>query len=367
VLTVRPGYPVGMAFPGFAAGERDHGIEDGVVVHRTPTLASRWGGLLGRVLPEGAFFVHLVAGRLRGHHAPAPCVVSLSPSILAVFGALFLKARGGRHVAVVHDIQSGLARALMRGGGALAFLAERLEATVLNRVDHVIVLSDHMADHIRSIGVRVPIAVFPTPVDTKMVFPLPRPDAAPPTLMYSGNLGHKQGLEQVLAMASCVQERAPDVRILLRGGGSQEVALKARARFLGLGNVHFEGLVPAHAFNQSLCEGDVHLVPQLEAGASFAVPSKIYTTMAAGRPSIATALPGTALWKLMENTGACLCVPPDDPEAFSGAALALLEDPKRQRAMGMAGRNYVCQNVDRDVVYPAMLRVLMPKTVITPA
>ena len=360
VLTVRPGYPVGMTFPGFAAGERDESVENGVAIRRLPTTVPHRGGLLGRVIPEGAFFVNLVAGRFWGRYSPSLYVASLSPSILAVAGALALKARGGRHVAIVHDIQSGLARALMRGGGMLAFLAERLEALVLNRVDHVVVLSDRMADHLRDIGVRAPISVLPTPIDTQAILPLTRSDPTPPTLMYSGNLGRKQGREQALAMASLVQERALDVRILIRGQGSQATALKAEARRLGLDNVRFEDLVPRDKLNQSLSEGDVHLVPQREAGTNFAVPSKIYTIMAAGRPSILTAKPGTVPWQLMEATNACLCVPPDDPEAFANAALALLADPERRRTMGVAGREYVCQNVDRDVVYPAMARILIP-------
>ncbi|MGB1548023.1 MAG: glycosyltransferase family 4 protein [Alphaproteobacteria bacterium] len=358
VVTVRPGYPVGMAFPGFEAGERDESVENGVAVRRLPTMVPRRGGLLGRVIPESAFFFRLLAGRLRGSYAPSPRVASLSPSIFAVAGALVLKARGGRHMAIVHDIQSGLAGALMRGGSLLAFFAGRLESAILNRVDHIVVLSDSMADHMRALGVRTPISVLPTPIDTKAIFPLERLDTTPPTLMYSGNLGHKQGLEQILAMAPLIAARAPQVRILIRGQGSREAALKAEAQRLGLGNVRFEGLVQQSDLNQSLSEGDVHLVPQHEAGTNFAVPSKIYTIMAAGRPSILTARPDSAPWRLMEATNACLCVPPNDPEAFASAALELLGDAGRRQAMGVAGRAYVCKNVDRDVVYPAMASIL---------
>ncbi len=62
---------------------------------------------------------------------------------------------------------------------------------------------------------------------------------------------------------------------------------------------------------------------------------------AAGRPIVASVDPGTEVQRTVEAAGAGLAVPPDDPEAFTGAVGALVDDPVRRRAMGAAGRSFV--------------------------
>ena len=68
------------------------------------------------------------------------------------------------------------------------------------------------------------------------------------------------------------------------------------------------------------------------------MPSKLYSILAAGRPLVASVDPGTEVARVVEQAGAGLAVPPDDPEAFTKALATLLDDPERTRAMGAAGR-----------------------------
>ena len=148
VLTVRPSYPEPRMTPGYAAGERDRAIEGGVAVRRLPTAVPRGGGLLARIVPEIRFFLDLAWQSASGRTAKSPTVVSLCPSIFTVLGACLLVRRGGRHVAVVHDIASGLGIALgMRSGSWAARLLRRLEAFALNRADEVVTQAGSGAAH----------------------------------------------------------------------------------------------------------------------------------------------------------------------------------------------------------------------------
>ena len=94
----------------------------------------------------------------------------------------------------------------------------------------------------------------------------------------------------------------------------------------------------------------MHLVPQDPESADYAVPSKVYSIMAAGRPFVATAQEGSTLWKLADKTGACVCVPPNDVRAFADAVIALIDDRSLSAKLGTNGRNYVEENVARDIV-----------------
>jgi colanic acid biosynthesis glycosyl transferase WcaI len=349
VITVRPSYPTENIFEGYAQGEKDHVVENGVNVRRWPAAAVRGTKLSARIVPETRFMLQLLVNRLTGKVAPSQKLISLCPSILTVLGALPIRARGGRHVVIVHDIQSGLGSAL-EGAGLMMSVLRRVEAWTLNRVDHVVVLSSAMEQALRNLGVKTPALVVHPHIDTRAIVPLPRPEGAPPTCMYSGNLGRKQGLDQLLDMAEVMRNLAPDVRILIRGEGAIRTQLVERAETLGLTNVRFEPLVAKQDVSRSLAEGDVHLVPQLPGGREFAVPSKAFAIMAAGRPFVATAENGSPLADLAHSVGAGICVDSGDVRAFAEATLQLLHDDRRRAQMGAAGRTYVEAEADTRVV-----------------
>ncbi|MCW2235855.1 glycosyltransferase family 4 protein [Azospirillum canadense] len=350
VLTARPNYPGNRVYDGYADGSQDHLTVDGVRIERLFTIPPKGGGMKARLVHEGVLHGGFLAARARGRVAKHKAVLSLCPSIFSVAVADRFKAPGGRHVAIVHDIQSGLAGALGMGGGAALKAIQALERTALNRADSIVVLSEAMRDVLRDLGVRRPVAVIPPHVDADAIHPLPRPDGQPPTVLYSGAFARKQGLEQVLEMARHLHGLRPDARVLLRGQGGLEEELKAQAVGMGLTNVEFAPLIPKERLAEGLAEGDVHLVPQRPEGAAFAMPGKAVTILAAGRPFVCTCLPGSALARLEAEIGAFLSTPPDAPEAMAKAVADLLNAPDRSAAMGRRGRAWVEAHASRSAV-----------------
>jgi colanic acid biosynthesis glycosyl transferase WcaI len=364
VVCERPFYPDYQVAEGFARGERDCERRQGITVRRMPTVVPRSAGALARLRNELAYLCAVGLRLARGHIPRAATVVSVTPSIFAVLAGRLARARGGRHVAVVHDIQSGLASGLgMLASRRVVAALRCIERWALNGADHIIVLTDAMQAALRAQGITRPITVLPLWVDTGQIRSLPRPPGSPVTVQYSGNLGRKQGWETVLAMAADLQARRPEVRLLIRGGGSQAAVLADAVRRRGLHAVALEPLLPPERLAEGLAEGDVHLVPQEPEGADFAVPSKIYPIMAAGRPFVCTAVPGSPLARIAAEAGAALCVPPGDPPALADAVIRLIDDPALCAAMGARGRAYVESIADRDQVlsrYRALLDAADP-------
>ncbi|MGE5145537.1 MAG: glycosyltransferase, partial [Candidatus Eiseniibacteriota bacterium] len=323
VLTNLPHYPGRAIFPGYAdrAGTRE--TAGGVTVRRLATRVPQGAGARERLMSEAYFLMRGGRALAMGGVKRRPLVLSLCPSIFAALLGNLARAPGGRHIVIVHDIQSGLARGLGMLGGSLPAALQRLERFVLNRADLVVVLSDKMRDHLRAVGVTAPIEIFPIWVDVDAIHPLPVNGKERPTVVYSGNFGRKQGLDQILDLATLLQETRPDISIVLRGRGSQAEHLAAEVAARQLGNVRIADLVPPERLNAGLAEGDIHLVPQDPEAADFAVPSKIYNIMAAGRPFIATARPDSVLWRLQQECGGFVCVPPYDARRFSEAVTAL--------------------------------------------
>ncbi|HZY51869.1 MAG TPA: glycosyltransferase [Reyranella sp.] len=350
VLSGLPHYPGTTVFPAYKDGRLQHETMGNVVVERVRSGPPVRSSTLARILNEAGFLMRglgtLASGRIKRH----PVVLALCPSILCVALALAARQRGGSAIAIVHDIQSGLAQQLGMNGGALGRLMRWVERATLDRVDLVVVLSQEMKDQLRRIGVTAPIDVVPLWVDTdeiQAVEPASRPSVK---VLYSGNLGRKQGLSQVVAMAEQLATRRPEIEIVLRGNGNQAQELVAEIAKRHLENVRLAELQPNEALSIALAAGDIHLVPQNPLAAAFAVPSKVYNIMAVGRPFVATALPDSTLWRLQKQSGAFLCVPPDEPLSFAEAVLQLADDPQLRHELGRRGRKFVEQHYAKPLI-----------------
>jgi colanic acid biosynthesis glycosyl transferase WcaI len=347
VLTGRPHYPEGAVYPQARGRCAERRVINGVDVARLPIPRRLGSAALRRMQTETQFLVRGVAALVRGNVRRAPLVISLCPSVLSVVLASLCTRRNGRHVAIVHDIQSGLARGLGMTSRGLSGVITCLERLAFNRADLVVVLSDDMRRELLSIGVKTPIEVFPIWTDTDSIQPTPVRDGRATTLLYSGNFGRKQGLSQLLDLAQVLLERGSDLRLVLRGAGSQALPLATEAATRRLDNIEFQPLVARERLSEGLAEGDIHLVPQHPAAVDFALPSKIFAIMAAARPFVAIAPERSALWRLQGESGAFVCVAPDDKNSLADAVAALADDAALRAELGARGRAYVLQHFSK--------------------
>lgn len=360
VFTCRPHYPENAVPAAYRTGERDRETRGRCEVVRVNPWLTKRRGAKERLLTEAGFLLAGLRALATGRIRRSDLVVSLCPSIFTVLLGVLATRRQGTHVAVVHDIQSGLASGLgMVNAGVLVATMRWLERVVLNRADAILVLSDDMKRCLRAQGINRPIDVMPLWVDAGSS-PVPaREENESVTVVYGGNFGRKQGLGQVIDMAAILKERDCDISIVLRGEGTEKEALVRRAADRGLDNVRFAPLVSPGELAASLAEGDIHLVPQREGIAEYAVPSKAFAVMAAERPFVATAAPDSLMWRLMEESRGFLCVPAGDAAALADAVMRLALDPARRRALGRNGRRYVVAHHERTLVrrkFHAILR-----------
>jgi len=231
--------------------------------------------------------------------------------------------------------------------------ASYLERWSYRRADAVTVLSDDLRDNlVAKIEGTVAdpldrIRVIPNFVDTERIRPAD-PEAGTyraeyglvgrKVVMYAGNVGFSQSLDLVLAAARALADR-PDVAFVINGGGSARPDLQGQAS--ALENVHFVDYQPKARLPEVLAAADVHVVPLRRGLARSSVPSKTYSILASGRPVVASVDEGTEVARVVEQAGAGIAVPPDDPAAFTAAVTKLLDSPEQAREMGRAGRAFV--------------------------
>jgi colanic acid biosynthesis glycosyl transferase WcaI len=145
-------------------------------------------------------------------------------------------------------------------------------------------------------------------------------------VLYSGAIGAKQGLDDLIAAANRLSQRA-DIKFLIAGEGPAKKALIARAAHLP--NVRFLPFQPYARLSDFLGLGDIHILPQAADAADLVLPSKLGGMLASGRRIVVTAAPGTELATFL--AGAAIIVPPANAaalaEAIAEAVDAGPEDP----------------------------------------
>lgn len=175
--------------------------------------------------------------------------------------------------------------------------------------------------------------LLPNWVDTDHIYPLPRPVTFRERLgiredqiavLYSGNMGHKQGL-QVLIEAAEVLSGDAAIRFILRGEGASRMESERSAA--DLHNVQFLGLQPEHALNLLLGSADIHVLPQREDVSDLVMPSKLGGMLASGRPVLATVERSSELGRILGKVG--VIVPPGDSDSLAAAILELARNPQR--------------------------------------
>ena len=151
-------------------------------------------------------------------------------------------------------------------------------------------VSGGMLDVLRKRGVpEAKLRYFPNGTNPAVEVPsgrfraLNRFDADKFLVVYSGNLGVKQGLHQLILAAR--QVRNPGVLLIICGEGAEKKRLLEMAARIG--NVWFKGVLEIKDYKEMLAHADLIVVSVISGSGSAFFPSKFLSACSAGRPVVA--------------------------------------------------------------------------------
>jgi glycosyltransferase involved in cell wall biosynthesis len=189
------------------------------------------------------------------------------------------------------------------------------------------------------------------------------PAAAGPgtRLVYSGTVGMAQGVGTIIEAAGLLAAAGEPYELEIIGDGAERETLQRLAARRGLEGVRFRGRLPAEAIPAAVARADIALmslrdVPLFE----DAVPTKVLEYMAAARPVIAAARGQVA--RLVDDVGAGVACPPEDPAALAAAIQRVAGDPLAARRMGENGRRYVISERSRAAMIESLEAVVAAVT-----
>ena len=234
-------------------------------------------------------------------------------------------------------------------------LMDRIERYFYERSSFTSVLSLGFRENL--IRKKIPahkIAVIPPSVDTDFIQPYPKENNLRErwnlngkfVVLYAGNMGFSQGLDNVLKAAELLQDRA-DITFVFIGDGATKPGLQTIAKEKCLNNVMFFPFQPREYVPLVYALADISLVCLKSNIVVESVPSKTYSIMASGRPILATVAQNTEVGRLLNQAQCGICIEPGDIKTLAKKILELYKSESLCAEMGMQGRQFVVDHFGR--------------------
>lgn len=336
------------------------------LVYRTPLYVPERPTGIKRIAHLISFVVASFPIVLRQTFWQPDVVFTIEPTFFCTPVALFVARTAGAY-SWLHvqdfEVDAAFELGLLPPQGPVHDAAVRVEKFFVYAFDRVSGISARMVE--RALGKGIPqnrVVLFPNWVDVDAIYPLDpasrssnliRRELAATVpgienkilLLYSGNMGAKQGLEMLAPLAASFASD-PRVHFVFCGDGAFRRRLESLV--FGIANVTLLPLQPLNRLNELLNAADIHLLPQRASAADLVMPSRLSAMLASGRPVIATATPGTQVAMVVEGRG--LVVPPADAGALHGAVLKMVENPVLRAKFGCSAREYAVSHFGKEQV-----------------
>ncbi len=224
---------------------------------------------------------------------------------------------------------------------------------ILPHCDHVFVQSEQMRRDISAHGID-PRKLTPVPMgiaasDVQAPRPVVRPEhdtrRSTLTLAYLGTLNSQRRLEMLVDMLAALLQAGLATRLLMVGGGSEELEdrarLEHRATQLGvLEHVEITGLLPREVALARMRSADIGLSPFFPTPVLRSTsPTKLVEYLALGLPVVANTHPEQR--RVLRDSGAGICVPWGARYFARGVAWLAGRTPAERHRMGESGRQWV--------------------------
>ena len=321
VITGFPNYPKGVIYPEYNLGLFKIEIIDGVKVIRIPFFVDRSLSVIKRIFSYLSFsLMALIAGisLIKRHDLIWTYQLGLPGFLLSIV----------RRMPLVHEVQDLWPEWGMNIPGGikkwLFHILNKQEILIYKKAVRIITISNGFKRVLNSKGVDIAkIEVIPNWADENYFYPSEKDEELAKKeglgkrfcIMYVGNIGVAQGLDNVIYAADLLRERE-DIEFVFIGEGTEKVRLVNLVKKLNLYNVKFLGYKPPSLIAKYTAGADVLLIHLKDNPAyEITVPSKTLAYLALGKPILAACKGESA--SLIKNLNAGITCEPGRPEELA--------------------------------------------------
>lgn len=371
VVTARPSYGPRETWQPVKLRDRSGGVD----VTRMITTRFRKDNILGRILNSITFLAPLTLRVLFRRRRGEVFLYTTNPPYLGIIGALVSRLRRHSYVVLLHDSYPQIAVLIgkLRTGGILERLWHRLNRSIYNRAEQTIVLCDRAKDLVCDTYDVDPstVHVIPNWADGSKLFPIEKADSPfardndlvePFTVLYSGNLGLYYEFETILGAAEMLRDEP--FRLVLVGSGGKKDWIAGEIERRGLqDNTLLLPYQPFETLNESLNACDASLVTIAHGVEGISFPSKLYSSLAVGKPILALSETRSELRTIVDEHHVGRWFELGDAQGVADAIRDMMRDTPACREMGRNARELFERRYTREAAgeaYAAVLRSAAP-------
>lgn len=261
--------------------------EDGISVERVELPAHS-----SRFVDQSRAFLHFARQALRRTRRERPDLVYATSSRLmtAALGAVLARRTGARLYLDIRDLFTDTMGDLLTGPMRLLVPFIRLiERWTFRRADRVNIVSPGFAAHVSQIRGRDDASVHTNGVDAEFIEAnFASPPNEPSVILYAGNIGEGQGLDQIVPAAARLLAGRYRFRIVGDGGARPKLERALQSIGDAGASVELRGPVGREQLRQEYRVADI-LFLHLNAYKAFekVIPSKLFEYAATGKPILA--------------------------------------------------------------------------------
>ena len=327
VVTTHPHYPQWRR-AGESVNRWQREERDGVTVWRVPGYIPAVPSASRRLAYESSY-VAAASGLIASRRPDV--IVGCSPGVFAA--ALAGTVARASDIPLVHWVQDVVSSAATQSGIGMgtraARVLSRLEGVALRQSSAVAVPSQSFVPAVERLTCgRVPIRVVR---NWSRVPDLSTLDGTSrrrllgwenrTVVLHTGNLGQKQGIDELLPALTALNDRHPNLLFVFTGDGNQRAGLQAAARKLR--NIQLMDPVDSDVYLELLRAADVLLVHERSTVVDMSLPSKLTSYFASGRPVVAVTRSDSATALEIATSGAGVTVPHGSPDRLAEAIVSL--------------------------------------------
>ena len=248
---------------------------------------------------------------------------------------------------------------LTKKGSLIWKIGRIVEKITYKYADKIIVISEDFKKNIMAKGVpEDKIVVVYNWVDQNAVVDVPREenslfdryalDRSKFYVTYSGNIGLTQNMDMLLEVAQELESEVPDIHFVLIGEGAYKKQAETIVKEKKIGNVTFLPFQPYEDISLVFSLGDAGLVISKPGVGANSVPSKTWSIMSASRPVLAN-FDENELKDILAGNECGIFTKAGDKDSFKQSIITLYENRELCKQYGKNGRQFVMDNLTREV------------------
>ncbi len=364
VFTGQPGYAFQKASaPCFEYSEK-------ILIRRSRT-SRLWSSRIRGKAINGCLFwlrsgLHLLKAASRGD----VLLLTTAPPFLPILGYLAKLFFGVPYICLLYDLYPDVAVELkvVPAKHWLVRIWNSINKKVWKQADSIIVLSSTMKHRVQAKCPEISdkISVIHNWANPEWIVPIAKQNnwfahkydlVNTFTVLYSGNMGRCHDMDTILEAARQLQNEP--IQFVFVGEGAKRQICLDRVKELGLRNCRFLPYQEKQDLPFSLTACDLSLVSISPGMEGVVAPSKLYGTLAAGRPIAAICELDSYLRRLLAEAKCGAAFTNGDAIGLARFIRRLASNTELAKQMGIAGRHYLQSNFTPEIIakqYSMVLR-----------